>query len=180
MPHPLRCGGRQCPRPGPLRRPDLDGNLEPRPGPDQARQFAEAIHTLLPGKLLAYNCSPSFNWAAQLSVEQMETFRKELAAMGYKSQCITLAGFRALNISMFELAKAYCERGMAGYSELQKREFTLQKDGYQAVKHQAFGGTGYFDAVQNVVTSNQISARALCWQYRRRTGLNRRLSGFNG
>ena len=126
-----------------------------------ARKFAEAIHAQFPGKLLAYNCSPSFNWAAKLSVEQMETFREELAAMGFKFQFITLAGFHALNTGMFELAKAYRERGMAGYSELQEREFALVKDGYQAVKHQAFVGTGYFDAVQNVVTSNQASTSAL-------------------
>jgi len=127
----------------------------------QARQFAEAIHAKFPGKLLAYNCSPSFNWAAKLSVEQMETFREDLAAMGYKFQFITLAGFHALNTSMFELAKAYRQRGMAGYSELQEREFALAKDGYQAVKHQSFVGTGYFDAVQNVVTSNKTSTAAL-------------------
>ena len=131
------------------------------PDLSHARRFAEAIHAQFPGKLLAYNCSPSFNWAAKLSVEQMETFREELAALGYKFQFITLAGFHALNTSMFELAKAYRQRGMAGYSELQEREFALQKDGYQAVKHQTFVGTGYFDAVQNVVTSNQTSTAAL-------------------
>ena len=131
------------------------------PDLSHARKFAEAIHAQFPGKLLAYNCSPSFNWAAKLSVEKMETFREELAAMGFKFQFITLAGFHALNTGMFELAKAYRERGMAGYSELQEREFALVKDGYQAVKHQAFVGTGYFDAVQNVVTSNQASTSAL-------------------
>ena len=97
----------------------------------------------------------------KLSVKQMETFREELAALGYKFQFITLAGFHALNTSMFELAQAYRQRGMAGYSELQEREFALAKDGYQAVKHQTFVGTGYFDAVQNVVTSNQTSTAAL-------------------
>ncbi|WP_242927233.1 isocitrate lyase [Pontibacter vulgaris] len=126
-----------------------------------ARQFAEAIHAEYPGKLLAYNCSPSFNWAAKLSVEEMETFREELAAMGYKFQFITLAGFHALNTSMFELAKAYKERGMAGYSELQEREFALVKDGFKAVKHQSFVGTGYFDAVQNTVTAGATSTAAL-------------------
>ena len=131
------------------------------PDLEDARKFAEAIHAKFPGKLLAYNCSPSFNWASKLSVEQMETFREELAAMGYKFQFITLAGFQALNTSMFELAQAYRQRGMAGYSELQEREFALAKDGYQAVKHQSFVGTGYFDAVQNVVTSNQTSTAAL-------------------
>ena len=127
----------------------------------QARQFAEAIHARFPGKLLAYNCSPSFNWAAKLTPQEMSTFREELAAMGYKFQFITLAGFHALNTSMFELATAYRERGMAGYSELQQREFALQQQGFRAVKHQAFVGTGYFDAVQNVVTSGQASTGAL-------------------
>ena len=131
------------------------------PDLEQARQFAQAIHARFPDKLLAYNCSPSFNWASKLSRQQMETFREELAALGYKFQFITLAGFHALNTSMFELAQAYRQRGMAGYSELQEREFALQKDGYQAVKHQAFVGTGYFDAVQNVVTNNQTSTAAL-------------------
>jgi isocitrate lyase len=127
----------------------------------QARQFAEGIHAKYPGKLLAYNCSPSFNWASKLSKEQMETFREELAAMGYRFQFITLAGFHALNTSMFELAVAYRDRGMAGYSELQEREFALQKQGFKAVKHQAFVGTGYFDAVQNVVSAGKASTRAL-------------------
>ncbi|SIR16687.1 isocitrate lyase [Pontibacter lucknowensis] len=127
----------------------------------QARKFAEAIHTEYPGKLLAYNCSPSFNWAAKLSVEEMETFREELAKMGYKFQFITLAGFHALNTSMFELAKAYKARGMAGYSELQEREFGLVKEGFKAVKHQSFVGTAYFDAIQNTVTSGTASTAAL-------------------
>ncbi|SMB97339.1 isocitrate lyase and phosphorylmutase [Hymenobacter roseosalivarius DSM 11622] len=127
----------------------------------QARQFAEAIHAQYPGKLLAYNCSPSFNWASKLSVEQMESFREELAALGYKFQFITLAGFHALNTSMFELALAYRDRGMAGYSELQEREFALQKQGFKAVKHQSSVGTGYFDAVQNVVSGGKTSTAAL-------------------
>ncbi|SHK62045.1 isocitrate lyase [Hymenobacter psychrotolerans] len=131
------------------------------PDLEQARQFADAIHAKFPGKLLAYNCSPSFNWAAKLSKEQMQTYREELAAMGYKFQFITLAGFHALNTSMFELALAYRDRGMAGYSELQEREFALQQHGFKAVKHQSFVGTGYFDAVQNVVTSNLTSTAAL-------------------
>ncbi|MBC8081896.1 MAG: isocitrate lyase [Hymenobacter sp.] len=131
------------------------------PDLDQARQFAAAMHAQFPGKLLAYNCSPSFNWAARLSKEQMKTYREELAAMGYKFQFITLAGFHALNTSMFELALAYRERGMAGYSELQEREFALQQHGFKAVRHQSFVGTGYFDAVQNVVTSNLTSTAAL-------------------
>ncbi|MBX0332250.1 isocitrate lyase [Pontibacter sp. HSC-14F20] len=131
------------------------------PDLEQARRFAEAIHAKFPGKLLAYNCSPSFNWAAKLSVEEMETFREELAQMGYKFQFITLAGFHALNTSMFELAKAYKARGMAGYSELQEREFGLVKEGFKAVKHQSFVGTAYFDAIQNTVTSGTASTAAL-------------------
>lgn len=119
-----------------------------------AREFAEAIHKEFPGKLLAYNCSPSFNWAKYLSVEQMETFREELAGLGYKFQFITLAGFHALNTSMFELSKAYKARGMAGFSELQQREFALQNEGFKAVKHQSFVGTGYFDSVQNTIQSS--------------------------
>lgn len=127
----------------------------------QAREFAQAIHEKFPGKKLAYNCSPSFNWASKLSVGEMETFREQLAELGYKFQFITLAGFHALNTSMFELAKAYKARGMAGYSELQEKEFALQAEGFKAVKHQAFVGTGYFDAVQNAVTSGQSSTVAL-------------------
>lgn len=127
----------------------------------EARQFAEAIHKEYPGKLLAYNCSPSFNWASKLSVEEMETFREDLAALGFKFQFITLAGFHALNTSMFELSKAYHERGMAGYSELQEREFALVSKGFSAVKHQAFVGTGYYDMVQNVVTAGRTSTQAM-------------------
>ena len=131
------------------------------PDLDYARKFAEGIHAKFPGKLLAYNCSPSFNWAAKLSVAEMETFREDLAAMGFKFQFITLAGFHALNTSMFELSIAYKERGMAGYSELQEREFALQKDGFNAVKHQGFVGTTYFDAIQNSVTSGLASTVAM-------------------
>ncbi len=126
-----------------------------------AKAFADAIHAKFPGKMLAYNCSPSFNWAKHLSVETMLTFREELASYGYKFQFITLAGFHALNTSMFELSKAYKERGMAGYSELQEREFALQKDGFKAIKHQSFVGTGYFDAVQNAVQQGQSSTTAM-------------------
>ncbi len=124
------------------------------PDLEEARQFAEAIHAEFPGKMLAYNCSPSFNWASKLSREEMLTFREDLAAMGFKFQFITLAGFHALNTSMFEVSKAYKERGMAGYSELQEREFALAKDGFAAVKHQSFVGTQYFDFVQNTVQKN--------------------------
>jgi isocitrate lyase len=131
------------------------------PDLEQARRFAEGIHAKYPGKMLAYNCSPSFNWAAKLSVGEMETFREELAAMGYKFQFITLAGFHALNTSMFELSRAYKERGMAGYSELQEREFALQEKGFNAVKHQGFVGTTYFDAIQNTVTGGTSSTVAM-------------------
>ncbi|MFH4966356.1 isocitrate lyase [Gaetbulibacter sp. M235] len=127
----------------------------------QAKQFSDAIHAKFPGKLLAYNCSPSFNWAAKLSVKEMETFREDLAKMGYKYQFITLAGFHALNTSMFELSKAYRERGMAGYSELQEREFKLQEHGFKAVKHQSFVGTSYFDEIQNIVTAGTTSTAAM-------------------
>jgi isocitrate lyase len=131
------------------------------PDLEYARQFAEGIHAKFPGKMLAYNCSPSFNWAAKLSVEEMENFREELAKMGYKFQFITLAGFHALNTAMFELALAYKERGMAGYSELQEREFELQKKGFRAVKHQSFVGTGYFDEVQTIVSNGKSATVAM-------------------
>jgi len=127
----------------------------------QAREFAQAIHEKFPGKMLAYNCSPSFNWAAHLSECEMETFRENLADMGYKFQFITLAGFHALNTSMFEISKAYRERGMAGYSALQQKEFALQKEGFTAVKHQSFVGTGYFDAVQNTIQQGEASTVAM-------------------
>lgn len=117
----------------------------------QAREFAEAIHAQYPGKMLAYNCSPSFNWAAKMSRAEMLTFREDIAALGFKFQFITLAGFHALNTSMFELASAYRARGMAGYSELQEREFALADQGFAAVKHQSFVGTGYFDYVQTTI-----------------------------
>ncbi len=126
-----------------------------------AREFAQAVHSKHPGKLLAYNCSPSFNWALKLTQKEMLTFREELAALGYKFQFITLAGFHALNTSMFELAQAYSRSGMFGYSQLQEREFALQKDGFTAVRHQAFVGTGYFDAVQETVMGNRTSTGAL-------------------
>jgi isocitrate lyase len=159
----VRCGVDACIARGLAYAPYADLLWMETSHPDlaQAREFAQAIHAQYPGKLLAYNCSPSFNWAAKLSVEQMETFREELAALGYKFQFITLAGFHALNTSMFELAQAYRERGMAGYSELQQRELALQQHGFRAVKHQSFVGTGYFDAVQHVVTAGQASTTAL-------------------
>lgn len=127
----------------------------------EAREFAQAIHEVYPNQMLAYNCSPSFNWASKLSVKQMETYREELAELGYKFQFITLAGFHALNTSMFELSKAYKERGMAGYSELQQREFALQSHGFAAIKHQTFVGTQYFDFVQNTVQQGGASTVAM-------------------
>lgn len=126
-----------------------------------AKVFAESIHARFPGKLLAYNCSPSFNWKKHLSTAQMENFREELAALGYRFQFITLAGFHALNTSMFELATAYRNKGMAGFSELQEREFGLQEQGFRAVKHQSFVGTGYFDFVQNTVQQGNASTVAM-------------------
>ena len=116
-----------------------------------AREFAQAVQAKFPGKILAYNCSPSFNWAKHLGPKDLETFGEQLAEMGYRFQFITLAGFHALNTSMFELALAYKEKNMLGYSTLQEREFALQDKGFKAVKHQSFVGTGYFDAVQNTV-----------------------------
>ncbi len=126
-----------------------------------AKQFAEAIHAVYPGKLLAYNCSPSFNWSKHLTEKEMGSFREDLAALGYKFQFITLAGFHALNTSMFELSKAYKENGMAGFSQLQQREFALQEHGFIAVKHQSFVGTGYFDYVQNTVQQGESSTVAM-------------------
>ena len=127
----------------------------------EAREFAQAIHEKFPGKLLAYNCSPSFNWKANLDRKQMLTFREDLAALGYKFQFITLAGFHALNTSMFEISQAYRERGMAGYSELQEREFALQPAGFTAVKHQTFVGTQYFDFIQNTIQQGKASTVAM-------------------
>lgn len=126
-----------------------------------AREFAQAIHEKFPDKMLAYNCSPSFNWAAKLSVKQMETFREDIAELGYKFQFITLAGFHALNSSMFKLAKNYKERGMAGYSELQEEEFALAEHGFAAIKHQTFVGTAFFDQIQNTVQQGASSTMAM-------------------
>lgn len=126
-----------------------------------AREFAQEVHRHHPGKMLAYNCSPSFNWAKHLDKKAMYNFRDDLAASGFKFQFITLAGFHALNTSMFELAKSYNESGMAGYSELQEREFALQDEGFQAVKHQSFVGTTYFDALQNTIQQGSSSTVAM-------------------
>ncbi len=131
------------------------------PDLDEARRFADAIHAEFPGKLLAYNCSPSFNWKKQLSDETIANFQTELGEMGYKFQFITLAGFHALNMTMFELARDYRDLGMTAYADLQEREFALEIDGYRATKHQSFVGTGYFDAVTQVISGGTSSMTAL-------------------
>ena len=128
----------------------------------EARKFADAIHDKYPNQMLTYNCSPSFNWSMHLDDLTIEKFQQEIGAMGYKFQFVTLAGFHALNTSMFELAKGYSTRGMGAYSELQKREFELaETKGFKAVKHQSFVGTSYFDAVQNTVAGGEFSTVAL-------------------
>ena len=131
------------------------------PDLDEAREFAEAIHARFPGKLLAYNCSPSFNWKQHLDDATIARFQKELGAMGYKFQFITLAGFHALNASMFELAKGYAVEGMTAYVRLQEREFELEGDGYTATKHQAEVGTGYFDRISTTISGGESSTLAL-------------------
>jgi isocitrate lyase len=127
----------------------------------QARQFAEGIHAKFPGKLLAYNCSPSFNWKKHLDDATIARFQRELGAMGYKFQFVTLAGFHSLNHGMYELARDYGKRGMAAYSELQQGEFASEEHGYTATRHQREVGTGYFDAVAQVVSSGTASTLAL-------------------
>jgi isocitrate lyase len=131
-----------------------------KPDLNEAREFADAIHKEFPGKLLAYNCSPSFNWKKNLSDAEIATFQKELGAMGYKFQFVTLAGFHALNFSMYELALDYKERGMSAYSKLQENEFSFEKWGYTATKHQREVGTGYFDEVSNVISGGSSSTLA--------------------
>lgn len=127
----------------------------------EAKKFAEAIKKEFPNKLLAYNCSPSFNWKANLAPSQLSTFQRELGAMGYKFQFVTLAGFHALNFSMFDLARNYLDQGMAAYSSLQEAEFDLEKFGYTATKHQREVGTGYFDRINTVVSGANSSTVAL-------------------
>ncbi len=131
------------------------------PNLDEARHFAEAVHAVYPGKLLAYNCSPSFNWKAKLDDATIAKFQRELGAMGYKFQFITLAGFHALNHSMFELAHGYAARGMSAFVELQQKEFASAPLGFTAVKHQREVGTGYFDAVTQAVSAGMSSTVAL-------------------
>ncbi len=131
------------------------------PDLDEARRFAEGVHQVCPGKLLAYNCSPSFNWKKKLDAGTIAKFQRELGAMGYKFQFVTLAGFHALNHSMFKLARAYRDKGMTAYSELQEAEFDSEKEGYSATKHQREVGTGYFDEVAQVISGGESSTTAL-------------------
>ena len=132
-----------------------------RPDLEQAQIFADAIHEKYPDQMLAYNCSPSFNWKANLDDDTMKKFREELGKMGYKFQFITLAGWHALNSSMFNLARAYKQDGMYAYSQLQQQEFADEEHGFRAAKHQSFVGAGYFDAVQNTIMHGLSSTTAL-------------------
>jgi isocitrate lyase len=133
-----------------------------KPDLGQASEFAQAVHEKFPGKWLAYNCSPSFNWTNHLDERALLGFQERLAEMGYKFQFVTLAGFHALNAAMFELAHNYDLEGMLAYSRLQTREFEMEREaGYQAVKHQRFVGAGYFDQVQSAITGAAVSTRAL-------------------
>jgi isocitrate lyase len=133
-----------------------------KPDLKEAREFAEGIHRVYPGKMLAYNCSPSFNWRKNLDDATIAKFQRELGAMGYRFQFITLAGFHALNLAMFELARGYKQSGMTAYSRLQDKELSREAEyGYEAVKHQRFVGTGYFDSVQQVITGGLASTLAL-------------------
>ena len=131
------------------------------PDLQEARQFADAIHDQFPDKYLAYNCSPSFNWKAKLDLAAIASFQRELGSMGYKFQFVTLAGFHSLNLGMFELARGYADYGMAAYAELQGREFECVPNGYAAVKHQRFVGTGYFDRIANTIAGGMSSIGAL-------------------
>mgnify|MGYP001365059362 CR=1 FL=1 len=132
------------------------------PDLEEARRFAEAIHEKYPDQLLAYNCSPSFNWKKHMSQEEMDVFQKEIAKMGYKFQFVTLAGFHTLNYSMFELAEQYKDKGMGAYSRLvQEREFAAEEKGYTATRHQREVGTGYFDEVAQVIAGGESSTVAL-------------------
>jgi isocitrate lyase len=131
------------------------------PDLDDAREFAEAIHREFPGKMLAYNCSPSFNWERKMGVEAAARFQRELGAMGYRFQFVTLAGFHSLNLSMFQLARGYAEHGMGAYSELQAQEFAAEAEGFTAVRHQREVGVGYFDAVATAAGGGAASTTAL-------------------
>jgi len=132
------------------------------PDLEQARRFAHAIHARFPGKLLAYNCSPSFHWKKLLTAHQIANFQAHLAHLGYKYQFVTLAGFHSLNCGMFDLARDYARTGMSAYANLQEREFALaESGGYSAIRHQRFVGTGYFDAVQTTVTGGRSATAAM-------------------
>jgi isocitrate lyase len=131
------------------------------PNLEDAQRFADAVHHHFPGKMLAYNCSPSFNWRKKLPMNDIAEFQKRIGAMGYKYQFVTLAGFHALNHGMFELARGYKDRGMAAYSELQEAEFASEKNGYTAVKHQREVGTSYFDAVATAISAGKSSTTAM-------------------
>jgi isocitrate lyase len=131
------------------------------PNIDEAKQFAESVRAKFPNKLLVYNCSPSFNWKMKLDGSAITKFQRELGAMGYKFQFVTLAGFHALNYGMFRLARGYRDRGMVAYSELQEAEFAAEADGYTATKHQREVGTGYFDAVAQIIAGGESSTTAL-------------------
>jgi isocitrate lyase len=133
----------------------------PTPNLDDARRFADAVHRVYPEKLLAYNCSPSFNWEKHLDQESVQRFQKELGMMGYKFQFVTLAGFHSLSVSMFELARQYAVEGMVAYVRVQRKEFEAEPAGYTAVKHQAFVGTEYFDEVSTVISSGTSSTTAM-------------------
>jgi isocitrate lyase len=128
---------------------------------DEARQFAEAIHEQFPGKPLAYNCSPSFNWKRTLSDDEIARFQTELASMGYLYQFVTLAGFHAVNAAVFDLAKGYAASGMSAYVELQQREFAMEPEGYTATRHQREVGAGYYDLVATTVSGGLSSTLAL-------------------
>jgi isocitrate lyase len=132
-----------------------------KPDMAEATQFAGAIHAKFPGKMLAYNCSPSFNWKKHLSDAQIASFQRDLGALGYKFQFVTLSAFHVLNLSMFQLARDYQARGMAAYSELQQREFAAEREGYEAIRHQDFVGVGYFDQVTQVATGGQSTTLAM-------------------
>ena len=132
-----------------------------KPNLEEAKRFADGILNKYPGKLLCYNCSPSFNWKENLDEKTMKKFREELFEMGYKYQFITLAGWHSLNLGMFELSKAYKKDGMFAYSQMQQKEFSNEEHGFRAAKHQAFVGTGYFDAVQNIITQGKASTTAM-------------------
>ena len=131
------------------------------PDLNDAREFAEAIHREFPGKMLAYNCSPSFNWQRKMGIEAATRFQRELGAMGYKFQFVTLAGFHSLNLSMFNLARGYAERGMGAYSELQQAEFAAEAQGFTAIRHQREVGVGYFDAVAMAASGGRSSTTAM-------------------